>query len=124
MTAVQRANLAWANRPPGPQALWYALGSGLRAVGQAMDKMGIALEGDAACIEKLPIPTTAVKVGGKAPSIGEASFVAPSANLLGAVTLAPGASAWCGGTVANVAAAVPGATRRRTRSGGLQQHLT
>jgi carbonic anhydrase/acetyltransferase-like protein (isoleucine patch superfamily) len=61
-----------------------------------MDKMGIALEGDAACIEKLPIPTTAVKVGGKAPSIGEASFVAPSANLLGAVTLASGASAWYG----------------------------
>ena len=48
LTAVQRANLAWANRPPGPQAMWSALGSSVRAVGQAMDKIGIALEGQSA----------------------------------------------------------------------------
>ena len=96
LTAAQRANLAWANRPPGPQAMWSALGSATRALGQAMDKLGIALEGDAAYIEKLPIPTTVVKIDGKAPSIGEASFVAPSANLIGAVQLGPGASAWYG----------------------------
>lgn len=96
LTAAQRANLAWANRPPGPQAMWGALGSTVRALGQAMDKLGIAIEGDAAYVEKLPIPTTAVKIDGKAPSIGEASFVAPSANLIGAVNLGPGASAWYG----------------------------
>jgi len=76
--------------------MWSALGSATRALGQAMDKLGIALEGDAAYIEKLPIPTTVVKIDGKAPSIGEASFVAPSANLIGAVQLGPGASAWYG----------------------------
>ena len=96
LTTVQRANLAWANRPPGPQALWTALGSSLRAVGQTMDKIGIALEGQGAYIEKLPIPTTVVKVDGKAPTLGEASFVAPSANLIGAVELGSGASAWYG----------------------------
>lgn len=68
----------------------------MRAVAGALDKIGIALEADTAHIEKLPIPTTAVKVGGKAPAVGEASFVAPSANLIGAVQLAPGASAWYG----------------------------
>uniref|UniRef100_A0A7S0EHD3 Uncharacterized protein n=1 Tax=Phaeocystis antarctica TaxID=33657 RepID=A0A7S0EHD3_9EUKA len=96
LTSVQRANLAWANRPPGPQAMWSALGSSVRAVGQAMDKIGIALEGQSAYIEKLPIPTTVVKVDGKAPDIGEASFVAPSANLIGNVQLGQGASAWYG----------------------------
>ena len=96
LSAVQRANLAWAARPPGPQALWSALGSSVRAVGQAMDKIGIALEGQGAYVEKLPISTTVVKVDGKAPSVGEASFIAPSANLIGAVQLGQGASAWYG----------------------------
>jgi carbonic anhydrase/acetyltransferase-like protein (isoleucine patch superfamily) len=44
----------------------------------------------------VPIPTTVVKVGGKAPSVGGASFVAPSANLIGAVHMGEGASAWYG----------------------------
>ena len=44
----------------------------------------------------MPIPTTAVKLSGKAPAVGGASFVAPSANLVGAVTLGEGASAWYG----------------------------
>lgn len=44
----------------------------------------------------MPIPTTAVKLGGKAPVIAGASFVAPSANLIGAVHLGEGASAWYG----------------------------
>ena len=44
----------------------------------------------------MPIPTTAVKIGGKAPAVSDAAFVAPSANLVGAVTLGEGASAWYG----------------------------
>ena len=50
----------------------------------------------AACTCAVPIPTTAVKLGGKAPVVASASFVAPSANLLGAVHLGEGASAWYG----------------------------
>jgi carbonic anhydrase/acetyltransferase-like protein (isoleucine patch superfamily) len=42
----------------------------------------------------VPIPTTAVKLSGKEPAVGEAGFVAPSANLLGAVTVGQGASVW------------------------------
>ena len=40
------------------------------------------------------MPTTAVKIGGKSPVVDGASFVAPSANLIGGVHLAQGASAW------------------------------
>lgn len=37
-----------------------------------------------------------VKIDGKAPSIGSAGFVAPNANLIGAVHMGDGASAWYG----------------------------
>jgi carbonic anhydrase/acetyltransferase-like protein (isoleucine patch superfamily) len=40
------------------------------------------------------MPTTAVKIGGKSPVMSGASFVAPSANLVGAVHIGEGASAW------------------------------
>mmetsp|Transcript_73315 Transcript_73315/g.162790 ORF Transcript_73315/g.162790 Transcript_73315/m.162790 type:complete len:225 (-) Transcript_73315:748-1422(-) len=40
------------------------------------------------------MPTTAVKIDGKAPSVGDAGFVAPSANLIGAVELGNGSSVW------------------------------
>lgn len=42
----------------------------------------------------VPIPTTAVKVAGKCPAVAGAAFVAPSANLVGAVTLGEGVSTW------------------------------
>ena len=48
------------------------------------------------CVRAVPIPTTGVKLGGKAPAAAGASFVAPSANLVGAVNLGAGASAWYG----------------------------
>ena len=42
----------------------------------------------------VPIPTTLVNAAGKSPSADDASFVAPSANLVGAVTLGPSSSVW------------------------------
>jgi len=94
ITAAQRAALLHASRPPGPPALWYAVGSALRSVGAAIDAFGIGLQGECAVTEKLPIPTTAVKIGGKSPVTSAASFVAPSANLVGAVHMGEGASVW------------------------------
>jgi len=52
------------------------------------------VQGDSATFEKLPLPTTAVKISSKAPAVGGASFVAPSANLVGAVHMGEGSSAW------------------------------
>jgi len=96
LTATQRIALTHASRPPGPPALWYAVGTAMRSLGAAIDAFGVSVQGDSATVEKLPIPTTAVKLGGKAPVVASASFVAPSANVLGAVHLGEGASAWYG----------------------------
>ena len=96
LTPIQRANLIWASRPPGPAPLWHAVGSAVRSLGGAIDALGVAIQGDCAHHERLPIPCTAVKVGADAaPAVGAASFVAPSASVLGAVTMDSGASTWC-----------------------------
>lgn len=94
ITAAQRAALQHASRPPGPPAFWYAVGSAVRAIGAAIDSFGAGMQGDSATVEKLPIPTTAVKIGGKAPVMDGPSFVAPSANLVGAVRMGHGSTAW------------------------------
>jgi len=94
LTAAQRATLTWMSRPPGPPAMWHALGTAVRGVGRAIDAMGVSMQGETATVEKLPIPTTVVKIDGKAPVVGGASFVAPSANLIGAVHMGEGSSAW------------------------------
>lgn len=99
LTALQRSCLAWAARPPGPPGLWYATGSILRSAAAALDSAGVAIMGDTSYTEGLVIPTTAVKVGGQSPAVGGASFIAPSANLVGAVKLSAGSSVWYGSMV-------------------------
>jgi len=94
LTPAQRAALTFASRPPGPPTLYYALGTAVRQLGQVFDSFGASLQGDCATDEKLPLPTTVVKIDGKAPEIGDAGFVAPSANLIGAVQLGSGSSVW------------------------------
>jgi len=94
LTLAQRSALHHASRPPGPPALWVAVGSALRSVGAAIDVFGAGIQGESATFEKLPLPTTAVKLGGKSPAVSGASFVAPSANLVGAVHMGEGSSAW------------------------------
>jgi len=71
----------------------------LRSLGAAIDSIGVGVQGDCATVDKLPIPTTAVKLSGKAPAVAGASFIAPSANLIGAVTMGEGSSAWYGAMV-------------------------
>lgn len=94
ITAAQRAALNYASRPPGPPAFWYAVGTAIRSIGKGIDEFGVSLQGASATIDKLPIPTTGVKVGGKSPVVSGGGFVAPSANLVGAVHMGEGASAW------------------------------
>lgn len=92
--AYARQNLAWAARPPGPQSFWHAVGTAVRGIGRQIDAVGVGLQGDCAYHEKLVMPVTAVAVGGKAPAIAAAGFVAPSANLVGDVSMGEGATAW------------------------------
>lgn len=106
LTPLQRATLAWSSRPPGPASLWYAVGTAVRQIGAQIDAFGMSIQGDSATKEKLPIPTTAVAVDGKSPSLDAANFVAPSANLIGAVTMGRGASAWYGASILGTSTAV------------------
>ena len=52
ISPLQRAALAAASRPPGPQSLWAAVGASLRGLGKSIDAMGVSLQGDAATIDK------------------------------------------------------------------------
>ena len=56
VTPLQRASLAWAARPPGPPALWYAVGSTLRSIGAALDSYGVTVMGASATVEKRAPP--------------------------------------------------------------------
>lgn len=95
LSAVERAALTAASKPPGPATFWYALGTAVRTLGKSLDAFGAGVMGEAAAAEKLPIPTTAIKMSGKAPTVSAAAaFVAPSANLIGSVTLGSGSSVW------------------------------
>ena len=73
LTPIQRANLIWASRPPGPAPLWHAVGSAVRSLGGAIDALGVAIQGDCAHHERLPIPCTAVKVGAALLSVARSS---------------------------------------------------
>ena len=77
LSSVQRANLIWASRPPGPAGLWYGIGSVVRTIGRALDTFGAGVQGNAAHFERLPIPCTAVKVGDASPSVDNASASPP-----------------------------------------------
>lgn len=105
LTAAQRTALNHASRPPGPPAFYFAMGTAVRKLGKMLDSVGMNIQGDCATIEKLPIPVTGVKVDGKAPDVAAACFVAPSANLIGAVHLGHGSSVWYSSMVQGTSAA-------------------
>ena len=52
VTPLQRASLAWAARPPGPQAFWHAVGSTFRQLGATLDAMGATMQEDCGTVEK------------------------------------------------------------------------
>lgn len=93
------------SKPPGSPKLWFGLGAVIRSVGDVVDNVGRMIMMGSGHDEKLPIPCTAVSLGGKTPSIGQ-NFVAPSATLAGQVDLKPGASIWYGAIVRAQGAAI------------------
>ena len=52
ISPLQRAALLAQSRPPGPPALWAAVGTSLRALGRSIDAFGVGLQGDTATIDK------------------------------------------------------------------------
>ncbi|OQR92026.1 hypothetical protein THRCLA_08813 [Thraustotheca clavata] len=76
-----------------------ALGKTLRSFGQSLDKVGVALEGRFSYTERLVPSTRLVGYAGQKPNVDESSFIAPSASVVGEVTVGKGSSIWYGATV-------------------------
>mmetsp|Transcript_41363 Transcript_41363/g.81023 ORF Transcript_41363/g.81023 Transcript_41363/m.81023 type:complete len:297 (-) Transcript_41363:80-970(-) len=74
-----------------------SVGKATRVVGQALDNLGSRIE-VAKHTERLIPSTRFVSFGDKSPSVARA-FVAPSANVIGDVTIGSGSSVWYGATV-------------------------
>jgi len=76
-----------------------AASNAARNIGQALDKMGAGME-VAKHTERLVPSTRFVAVDGVAPTVSKyAAFVAPSANVIGNVTIGENSSVWYGATV-------------------------
>mmetsp|Transcript_35497 Transcript_35497/g.54568 ORF Transcript_35497/g.54568 Transcript_35497/m.54568 type:complete len:281 (-) Transcript_35497:77-919(-) len=76
-----------------------AASNGMRQLGAALDKMGASME-VAKFTEKLVPSTRFVAVNGVEPTVSKfATFVAPSASLVGDVSIGPNSSIWYGATV-------------------------
>lgn len=76
-----------------------AISNAARNIGKALDSMGASME-VAKYTERLVPSTRFVAVNSIAPTVSSAaSFVAPSANLIGDVTLGSNSSVWYGATI-------------------------
>ena len=76
-----------------------AVSGAVRSLGKALDSMGASME-VAKYTERLVPSTRIVAVDGVAPTISEtAAFIAPSANVVGNVSLGPNSSVWYGATL-------------------------
>ena len=76
-----------------------AVSSAARSAGQALDSMGASME-VAKHTERLVPSTRIVAVDGVAPAVSTAAaFIAPSASVIGDVTLGPNSSVWYGATL-------------------------
>mmetsp|Transcript_6870 Transcript_6870/g.10776 ORF Transcript_6870/g.10776 Transcript_6870/m.10776 type:complete len:237 (-) Transcript_6870:361-1071(-) len=74
----------------------YKLGLMIRETGQALDRLGSRLQGNYAFREKLSRHRTLMNLYDKKPRVGSESFVAPSASLIGDVSIGKNSSVWYG----------------------------
>lgn len=73
-----------------------AVAMGLRETGQALDRLGCSLMGNPAFKEQLSRHRTVMPLGSAVPTLPTVGFVAPSASLIGDVTLGEKSSVWYG----------------------------
>ena len=71
-----------------------SLGTFARVWGRSLDKLGQSFQGSAVYVETLMPQTTYVSHNDKSPSVSSICFVAPSARLVGDVSVADRASVW------------------------------
>lgn len=77
----------------------YNLGFAVRETGQALDRLGCVIQGTAPFLEEVSRHRTLQNLFSKRPSLGQGSFVAPSASLIGDVKVGNNASVWYGSIV-------------------------
>ncbi|KAK9829503.1 hypothetical protein WJX72_006243 [[Myrmecia] bisecta] len=77
-------------------AVWKTLGSILRQTGKAFENVGCGVQGKYAYREALPKHRTLQPFGSKRPSLGQDTFVAPNASLIGDVSVGRNSSVWYG----------------------------
>lgn len=76
--------------------LLYAVGTMVRETGQALDRLGCSMQGSYAFREQLSRHRAVMNLFDKKPSLPPDCFVAPSAGLVGDVTVGPKSSVWYG----------------------------
>lgn len=74
----------------------YTAGSLIRETGQAIDRLGLLLQGNHFIQEQLSRHRTLMNIFEKAPVLHKDVFVAPSAAVIGDVKVGPGSSVWYG----------------------------
>ncbi|KAJ3698112.1 hypothetical protein LUZ61_001817 [Rhynchospora tenuis] len=74
----------------------YTVGSWIRGTGQAMDRLGVTLQGSNYIPEQVSKHRTIMNVFQKEPIISKDAFVAPSAAVMGDVLIGRGSSVWYG----------------------------
>ncbi|KAJ6820210.1 gamma carbonic anhydrase 1, mitochondrial-like [Iris pallida] len=74
----------------------YAVGFWIRETGQAIDRLGSRLQGNYYFHEQLSRHRTLMNIFDKVPNVDKDAFVAPSASVVGDVTVGRGSSIWYG----------------------------
>jgi len=76
--------------------LWRTLGGVIRRTGQALDSLGVSLQGKYGVKDQLSRHRTLLPYEGARPKLGYEIFVAPNASVIGNVTLGDRSSVWYG----------------------------
>lgn len=74
----------------------YTVGFWIRETGQAIDRLGSRLQGNYFFHEQLSRHRTLMNIFDKVPSVDKDAFVAPSASVIGDVSVGRGSSIWYG----------------------------
>lgn len=79
--------------------LWKTLGGVVRRSGQALDSLGLSLQGKYGVKDELSRHRSILAFDGVRPKLGNEIFVAPNASVIGNVTLGNRSSVWYGATL-------------------------
>ena len=77
----------------------HALGTALRETGQALDRIGCSFQGSNVFREAISKHRTIQQIYEKVPKLPAAGFVAPSASVIGDVTIGENSSVWYGAVI-------------------------